>query len=91
MMLQQDRPENYVIATGQSHTLEQFVERTFAEVGLDWRVHVDIDERLFRPADISFAGANPSLARERLGWKARAAMPEVVSMMMAAEMAGSPR
>jgi GDPmannose 4,6-dehydratase len=91
MMLQQDRPENYVIATGQSHTLEQFVERTFAEVGLDWRIHVDIDERLFRPADISFAGANPSLARERLGWKARAAMPEVVSMMMAAEMASSPR
>jgi len=91
MMLQQDRPENYVIATGQSHTLEQFVERAFAEVGLDWRGHVDIDERLFRPADISFASANPSLARERLGWKARAGMPEVVSMMIAAEIAESPR
>jgi GDPmannose 4,6-dehydratase len=91
MMLQQDRPDNYVIATGQSHTLEQFVERAFAEVSLDWRGHVDIDERLFRPADISFASANPSLARERLGWKARAGMPEVVSMMMAAEMASSPR
>jgi GDPmannose 4,6-dehydratase len=87
MMLQQDAPATYVIATGTSHTLEQFVDRAFAEVRLDWHDHVDIDRRLFRPADITFASANPSLARERLGWSARAKMPDVVHMMMMAELA----
>src|SRR6266545_5685282 len=82
-MLQQDSPATYVIATGKSHTLEQFAACAFAEVGLDWHDHVDIDQRLFRPADITFASANPSLARERLGWEAEAQMPDVVRMMMA--------
>jgi GDPmannose 4,6-dehydratase len=89
MMLQQDSPESYVIATGESHTLEQFVERAFAEVGLAWRDHVDIDARLLRPADISFASANPSRANERLGWKARARMPEVVRRMIEAQLTES--
>jgi GDPmannose 4,6-dehydratase len=87
MMLQQDRPDNYVIATGRSHTLEEFVARAFAEIGLEWRDYVDIDERLYRPADISYASADPSLAGERLGWKAKAHMPEVVAMMTAAQLA----
>ena len=85
MMLQQDQPATYVIATGTSHTLEQFVDCAFAEVGLDWHDHVDVDHRLFRPADITFASANPSLARDRLGWCARAKMPDVVRMMIMAE------
>ncbi len=88
-MLQQDSPATYVIATGKSHTLEQFAACAFAEVGLDWHDHVDIDQRLFRPADITFASANPSLARERLGWEAEAQMPDVVRMMMAAELSES--
>lgn len=88
-MLQQDGPATYVIATGESHTLEQFVAQAFAEVGLDWHDNVDVDQRLFRPADITFASANPSLAREQLGWSARAKMPDVVRMMMAAELAES--
>ncbi|HYN80877.1 MAG TPA: GDP-mannose 4,6-dehydratase [Gemmatimonadaceae bacterium] len=86
-MLQQDAPATYVIATGKSHTLAEFVARAFAEVGLDWQDHVDVDRRLFRPADINFARANPALARERLGWSARAHMHDVVHMMMAAELA----
>lgn len=88
-MLQQDKPESYVIATGRSYTLEEFVERAFAEVGLKWRDHVDIDKRLYRPADITYANANPSRAHERLGWQAKAGMPEVVAMMTAAELAGT--
>ncbi len=88
MMLQQDQPASYVIATGQSHTLEQFVECAFTGVGLDWREHVDIDQRLLRPADISFASANPSLAREQLGWSARARMAEVVKLMIEGELGG---
>lgn len=90
-MLQQNSPATYVIATGKSHTLEQFAACAFAEVGLDWHDHVDIDERLFRPADITFASANPALARDRLGWSAKAQMPDVVRMMMAAELAESAR
>ena len=88
-MLQQDKPESYVIATGRSHTLEEFVDCAFAAVGLVWRDHVDIDKRLYRPADITYANANPARANERLGWKAKAAMPDVVAMMTAAELAGT--
>lgn len=89
MMLQQEKPETYVIATGHSHRLEEFVHTAFAEVGLQWRDHVDIDQRLYRPADITFASANPTRANERLGWKAKAGMREVVAMMTAAELAES--
>jgi GDPmannose 4,6-dehydratase len=88
-MLQQDKPESYVIATGRSHTLEEFVDCAFAAVDLLWRDHVDIDTRLYRPADITYANANPARANERLGWRAKAAMPDVVAMMIAAELAGS--
>jgi GDPmannose 4,6-dehydratase len=87
MMLQQEKPESYVIATGQSHTLEEFVDRAFSEVRLDWHDHVDIDKRLYRPADITYANANPKRANERLGWKAKALMPDVVARMTAAQLA----
>jgi GDPmannose 4,6-dehydratase len=86
MMLQQTKPESYVIATGKSYTLENFVERAFTEVNLDWHDHVDIDRSLYRPADITFANANPSRANEQLGWKATAMMPEVVKRMTEAEL-----
>src|SRR6476619_5670895 len=80
MMLQQEKPETYVIATGKSHRLEEFVDAAFAEVGLQWRDHVDIDKKLYRPADITFTSANPTRANEKLGWKAKAGMREVVAM-----------
>jgi GDPmannose 4,6-dehydratase len=86
MMLQQEKPENYVIATGKSHTLEDFVDRAFAGVGLDWHDHVDIDRTLYRPADITYANANPSRANTKLGWKATAMMPDVVKRMTEAEL-----
>jgi GDPmannose 4,6-dehydratase len=86
MMLQQEKPESYVIATGKSHTLENFVERAFAEVNLDWHDHVDIDKSLYRPADITYANANPSRANKQLGWKAAAMMPDVVKRMTEAEL-----
>jgi GDPmannose 4,6-dehydratase len=90
MMLQQSAPESYVIATGETYTLEEFVERAFAEVDLDWRDYVDVDEKLFRPADITFASANPGRANECLGWKAEATMPEVVRRMVRAELRDGP-
>jgi GDPmannose 4,6-dehydratase len=89
LMLQQPAPESFVIATGHSYTLADFVSCAFSLVGLDWRDHVDIDRALFRPADITFSNANPQKAADRLSWRARYAMPDVVRMMVAAEMEGS--
>ncbi len=85
LMLQQDRPEDYVIATGESHTLEEFVETAFSWAGLDWQACVVLDPALLRPADITFGRANPARARERLGWQARHKMRDVVRMMIEAE------
>jgi GDPmannose 4,6-dehydratase len=81
MMLQQDAPEDYVIATGESHSLEEFAEAAFACAGLDWRDHTVIDPALLRPADITIGRANPSRAAERLGWEAQYRMRDVVRMM----------
>lgn len=83
-MLQQDTPEDFVVATGQSFSLEDFTAAAFREVGLDWRAHVDTDPKLLRPYDHAAAHAKPARARERLGWQARYAMPDVVRMMVAA-------
>jgi GDPmannose 4,6-dehydratase len=85
LMLQQDQPDDYVIATGQTHTLEEFTKHVFNCVGLDWHDHVTTDATLFRPADITISRGNPAKAREILGWQARHAMPEVVRMMVAAQ------
>lgn len=87
LMLQQKDPESFVIATGHSYTLEQFVSCAFGQVGLDWHEHVDVDRSLFRPADITYSKANPEKAAERLGWRAQNSMPDVVRMMVEAEMA----
>ena len=85
LMLQQDQPDDYVIATGQTHTLEEFTKHVFNCVGLDWHDHVTTDATLFRPADITISRGNPAKAREILGWQARHTMPEVVRMMVAAQ------
>ncbi len=89
LMLQQPTAQSYVIATGETHSLEEFVDAAFNAVGLDWRNHVDIDNRLFRPADISHSNADPSRAAEHLGWKARYRMGDVVTMMARAEQEGT--
>lgn len=86
-MLQQEEPCDFVIATGISHTLENFVAYAFSAVGLDWNDYVDIDPSLFRPSDITFSRADPSLAAERLDWRAQHTMPEVVHLMIAAQRA----
>lgn len=83
-MLQQDQPEDFVVATGRSFSLEDFAAAAFGEVGLDWKAHVDVDPKLLRPYDHAAAHANPARAERKLGWKARHAMPDVVRMMVAA-------
>ncbi|NYF78218.1 GDP-mannose 4,6-dehydratase [Granulicella arctica] len=86
MMLEQPEAEDYIIATGQSHTLTQFVETAFELIGKDWNAHVTIDKHLMRPTDILWNKVDPSKAADRLGWKAKNGMKEVISMMLEAEM-----
>ena len=81
-MLQKDAPEDFVIATGKTYTLEQFVARAFAQFGLDWRKYVVQDMMLIRPTDIAISRANPSKAARLLEWKAQYEMPDVVDMML---------
>ncbi|MFZ2490468.1 MAG: GDP-mannose 4,6-dehydratase [Thermoanaerobaculia bacterium] len=84
-MLQRDQPDDFVIATGESHTVEEFVAAAFAELGLDWRLHVRIDPTLFRPNDIPFSRGNPDKARRELGWEASTKFAGLVRTLVAAE------
>jgi GDPmannose 4,6-dehydratase len=89
LMLQQDQPEDFVIATGQSNTLEEFTACAFASLDLDWRKYVVSDPSLFRPADITVSRGNSGRARTKLGWLAQHKMQDVVKMMVAAQQKGS--
>ena len=83
LMLQQDTPEDYVIATGVTSSLEQFVEEVFRLKGLHWKDHVDIDPAFFRPSDLRMSAANPDKAAARLGWKAQYTVRDVAREMVA--------
>lgn len=85
LMLQQPMADDYVIATGQTHSLEAFVEEAFRLHGLDWREYVDISSEFLRPTDNLVGCANPAHARERLGWRAKSNMRDVVRMMTEAK------
>jgi GDPmannose 4,6-dehydratase len=87
MMLEQAVPEDYIVATGQSHTLVQFVETAFNLINKDWREHVTVDQHLIRPTDIHCNRVDVSRAAQGLGWRARHHMGDVISMMLEAEMA----
>ncbi len=85
LMLQQEQPDDYVLATGESHKLEDFVAAAFACVGLDWQEYVVIDASLLRPTDIAVGQGNPVKAREKLGWQAQYKMKDIVRMMIEAK------
>ena len=84
-MLQQDKADDYVIATGVAHSLEEFVCEAFSSVGLEWRDHVRSDSTLRRPSEIGCGFGDATRAASRLGWKARSLMPDVVARMIRAE------
>lgn len=84
-MMQQDKPDDFVIATGETNSLEKFVETTFDLAERNWREHVVADPALLRPTDLMIGSANPTKAREQLGWKAQYKMQDVVRMMIEAE------
>ena len=86
LMLQQDRPDDYVIATGETHTVRDFLELTFGLVGLDVERHVRFDPACLRPAEVDVLQGDASKARERLGWAPRTAFPELVRLMVESDL-----
>lgn len=84
-LLQQEKPEDLVIATGVAHSLEEFVDAVFTVLGLNWREHVRTDPSLLRPSEIRCGFGDASKAAAILGWKARTLMPEVVQRLVEAE------
>jgi len=87
LMLEQDEPDDYVVATGETHSVEEFAALAFERVGLEWRDHVIIDERFYRPAEVSFLQGDSSKARRKLGWAPTVSFKELVAMMVDADFA----
>jgi GDPmannose 4,6-dehydratase len=88
LMLQQEKPADCVIATGETNSLEHFVETVFSHLGLDWQEHVVARPDLFRPSDILVSRADPRKARQEMGWTAKHRMKDVAKMMVEAELNG---
>jgi len=86
LMLQQDKADDFVIATGETYSLKEFVNIAFTQVGLNWQDHVETDPDLLRPTDLMLGKANPSKANKILGWKAEYKMPDVVKIMVEEEL-----
>lgn len=82
-MLQQESADDYVVATGEAHSLATFVSEAFALHGLDWQQHVEIDQTLFRPTDISWSSGNPVKAHRQLGWQAKFNLKTIIRSMSA--------
>jgi GDPmannose 4,6-dehydratase len=81
LMLQQEKPQDFVIATGITISLEEFVQAAFEEGGLNWRHYVEQDQTLFRPTDLAVGRADPTKAQQELGWKATTKGVDVVKKM----------
>lgn len=86
MMLQQETPDDFVIATGRDRTIREFCEAAFGSVGLDWEEYVEVDERFLRPAEVEVLRGDPSKARRILGWEPEVSFEEMVAMMVERDM-----
>jgi GDPmannose 4,6-dehydratase len=86
LMLQQDEPDDYVVGTGETHTVQEFCEIAFDQAGLRWDKHVVVDPQFYRPAEVDLLLANPAKANEKLGWKPRVTFQKLVEMMMDADL-----
>ncbi|WP_395804842.1 GDP-mannose 4,6-dehydratase, partial [Daejeonella sp.] len=86
LMMQKDQPQDYIIATGKSHTLKEFIDITFKALDLDWENHVVIDEVLRRPTDLQIGRADPSKANDELQWKAKLGLNEIIENMIEYEL-----
>src|SRR5712664_1053410 len=85
LMLQQDKPDDYVIATNETHSVREFLELAFAHAGLDYKKHVEIDPRYYRPAEVDLLIGDYSKARTKLGWEPKTKFNELVKLMVDAD------
>ena len=85
LMLQQEQPEDYVVATGETHTVREFLDVAFGHLGLDWHRHVKIDPRYYRPTEVDLLIGDPAKARRQLGWKPTVKFHELAIMMVEAD------
>ncbi len=86
LMLQQDKPDDYVIATGETHTVKEFVQVAFAHAGLDWKKYVKVDKNFYRPAEVNILLGDYSKAKKKFGWKPQVKFKELVKMMVDADL-----
>ena len=86
LMLQQDKPNDYLIATGETHSIKEFLEEAFCFLNLDWREYVKIDPRYFRPTEVNCLCGDSSKARKILNWEPKVHFKELVQMMVEADM-----
>jgi GDPmannose 4,6-dehydratase len=86
LMLQQPEPDDYVIATGQTHTVREFLQAAFGRLELDWQKHVEFDARYLRPAEVPLLLGDSSRARERMGWKSKTGFADLVRIMVDADL-----
>jgi GDPmannose 4,6-dehydratase len=91
LMLQQPKPDDYVVASGETHTVREFCERAFAEVGLDYREYVKIDQRFYRPAEVDLLVGDATKARDVLGWRPTYSFDELVKEMVHADLEAATR
>ncbi len=87
LMLQQAKPDDYVIATGETHTVKEFLELAFEYAGLDWKKYVKVDKRFYRPAEVNLLLGDSTKARKILGWKPKVRFEKLVRMMVEADLA----
>ena len=85
LMLQQEQPDDYVIATGETHSVREFLEAAFALVGLDWQKYVTLDPRYLRPAEVDYLVGDASKARRQLGWEPQTKFKALVKLMVEAD------
>ena len=86
LMLQQPEPDDYVIATGETHSVREFLEVSFGHLGLDWKKHVEIDPRYYRPAEVDLLIGDPSKAKKKLGWVPKVTFTELAKLMVDADL-----
>jgi GDPmannose 4,6-dehydratase len=84
-MLQQDTPDDYVIATNETHSIREFLEVSFSHVGLDWRKHVELDPRYYRPTEVDLLIGDYSKAKKRLGWEPKTRFEDLAKLMVDAD------
>jgi GDPmannose 4,6-dehydratase len=85
LMLQQDKPDDYVVATGESHSVRDVLDVAFRELDLDWQKYVELDPRYLRPTEVDHLHGDASKAREKLGWKPKVTFDQLIKMMVRAD------